>query len=186
MKVEIKVLPEAKEPYAVIYASEITPEIRRAAALLETKNSGVVSVMENERIIVLRPDEIYMVRVENEKTVVYTKTKRYDGGKRLYEFEEILGKWVEPKAKSFSVGEKVIIHGFDTQMFVGEVLECTDKVKVNIFATFYEKGSYEQIEAKQVQYELTDYHVKSLQEYIEKRQKEIDEQLAVVDKLLEI
>ena len=90
MKVEIKVLPEAKEPYAVIYASEITPEIRRTAALLETKNSGVVSVMENERIIVLRPDEIYMVRVENEKTVVYTKTKRYDGGKRLYEFEEIL------------------------------------------------------------------------------------------------
>ena len=91
MKVEIKVLPEAKEPYAVIYASEITPEIRRTAALLETKNSGVVSVMENERIIVLRPDEIYMVRVENEKTVVYTWTKRYDGGKRLYEFEEILG-----------------------------------------------------------------------------------------------
>lgn len=37
MKVEIKVLPEAKEPYAVIYASEITPEIRRTAALLETK-----------------------------------------------------------------------------------------------------------------------------------------------------
>ena len=84
MKVEIKVLPEAKEPYAVIYASEITPEIRRTAALLETKNSGVVSVMENERIIVLRPDEIYMVRVENEKTVVYTKTKRYDGGKRPF------------------------------------------------------------------------------------------------------
>ena len=40
MKVEIKVLPEAKEPYAVIYASEITPEIRRTAALLETKNSA--------------------------------------------------------------------------------------------------------------------------------------------------
>ena len=40
MKVEIKVLPEAKEPYAVIYASEITPEIRRTAALLETKLRG--------------------------------------------------------------------------------------------------------------------------------------------------
>ena len=38
MKVEIKVLPESKEPYAVIYASEITPEIRRAAALLERKS----------------------------------------------------------------------------------------------------------------------------------------------------
>lgn len=92
MKVEIKVLPEAKEPYAVIYASEITPEIRRAAALLEKDIPDVIPVKENDSIIVLRPDEIYMVRVENEKTVVYTKTKRYDGGKRLYEFEEILGK----------------------------------------------------------------------------------------------
>ena len=90
MKVEIKVLPEAKEPYAVIYASEITPEIRRAAALLEKEIPDVIPVKENDSIIVLRPDEIYMVRVENEKTVVYTKTKRHDGGKRLYEFEEIL------------------------------------------------------------------------------------------------
>ena len=92
MKVEIKVLPEAKEPYAVIYASEITPEIRRAVALLEKEIPDVIPVKENDSIIVLRPDEIYMVRVENEKTVVYTKTKRYNGGKRLYEFEEILGK----------------------------------------------------------------------------------------------
>ena len=92
MKVEIKVMPEAKEPYAVIYASEITPEIRRAAALLEKEIPDVIPVKENDSIIVLRPDEIYMVRVENEKTVVYTKTKRYDGGRRLYEFEEILGK----------------------------------------------------------------------------------------------
>ena len=92
MKVEIKVLPEAKEPYAVIYASEITPEIRRAAALLEKEIPDVIPVKENDSIIVLRPDEIYMVRVENEKTVVYTKTKRHDSGKRLYEFEEILGK----------------------------------------------------------------------------------------------
>ena len=92
MKVEIKVLPEAKEPYAVIYASEITPEIRRAAALFEKEIPDVIPVKEDDSIIVLRPDEIYIVRVENEKTVVYTKTKRYDGGKRLYEFEEILGK----------------------------------------------------------------------------------------------
>ena len=92
MKVEIKVLPEAKEPCAVICASEITPEIRRAAALLEKEIPDVIPVKENDSIIVLRPDEIYMVRVENEKTVIYTKTKRYDGGRRLYEFEEILGK----------------------------------------------------------------------------------------------
>ena len=92
MKVEIKVLPELKEPYAVIYAGDITSEIRRAAALLEKETPDVIPVRENDSIIVLRPDEIYMIRAENERTAVYTKAKRYDGGKRLYEFEEILGK----------------------------------------------------------------------------------------------
>ncbi len=92
MKVEIKALLEVKEPYAVIYVSEITPEIRRTAVMLEKEIPDVIPVKENDSIIVLRPNEIYMVRVETEKTVVYTKTKRYDGGKRLYEFEEILGK----------------------------------------------------------------------------------------------
>ena len=72
MKVEIKVLPELKEPYAVIYAGDITSEIRRAAALLEKETPDVIPVRENDSIIVLRPDEIYMIRAENERTAVYT------------------------------------------------------------------------------------------------------------------
>lgn len=55
MKVEIKVLPELKEPYAVIYAGDITSEIRRAAALLEKETPDVIPVRENDSIIVLRP-----------------------------------------------------------------------------------------------------------------------------------
>ena len=57
MKVEIKVLPELKEPYAVIYAGDITSEIRRAAALLEKETPDVIPVRENDSIIVLRPDD---------------------------------------------------------------------------------------------------------------------------------
>lgn len=91
MKVEIKLQPETKEPYAVIYTSEISPELQRTAELLKMENSGVIPVSENERIVVLRPDEIYMVRVENERPAVYTKAKQYSSGKRLYEFEAILG-----------------------------------------------------------------------------------------------
>ncbi len=92
MRAEIKVMPEVREPYAVIYANEITPEVRRAAALLEGKSSEVISVTENGRIRVLRPAEIYMVRAENEKTAIYTEAKRYECGRRLYELEESLGK----------------------------------------------------------------------------------------------
>ena len=73
MKVEIKLLPEAEEPYAVICTREVTSEIRRAAELLKKESPGVIPVKENDRIVLLRPEEIYMVRTENEKTAVYTK-----------------------------------------------------------------------------------------------------------------
>lgn len=32
-----------------------------------------------------------MLRVENERAAVYTRTKRFDSGRRLYEFEDMLG-----------------------------------------------------------------------------------------------
>ena len=51
MKVEIKLLPEAEEPYAVICTREVTSEIRRAAELLEKENPGVIPVKENDRIV---------------------------------------------------------------------------------------------------------------------------------------
>lgn len=91
MKVEIKISPEVREPYAVIYASEVTAEIRRAASAIEdTEDNNILSVSDNGRVFILRPEEVYMVRIENEKTVVYTKTKKYISNKRLYEFETML------------------------------------------------------------------------------------------------
>lgn len=92
MKVTIKVSAEAKETYAVIYTNEITTEVRRAASLLESATVGsMITVTDNERIIVLRPEEVYLIRVENEKTMIYTKSKCYGCAKRLYEFEAALG-----------------------------------------------------------------------------------------------
>lgn len=109
MKVEIRLSADAKEPYAVIYASEITAEIRNAAALIESESiGGVITVTDNERIFVLWAEEVYMVRVENEKTVVYAKAKRYYSGKRLYEFEAALGNGFMRISKSTIVNLKHI------------------------------------------------------------------------------
>lgn len=92
MRVEIKCRADAAPPYAVIYTDEVTAEVRRAAALLEAgAGPDRLTVLDGERMVVLRPDEIYLIRVENEKTVVYTQTEHYNGGKRLYEFEALLG-----------------------------------------------------------------------------------------------
>ena len=74
VKVEIKMTETAKEPYAVIFTNEMTEAVRQAAAILE----GAVS---NKAITV----------TDNERAAVYTRTKRFDSGRRLYEFEDMLG-----------------------------------------------------------------------------------------------
>lgn len=92
MKVEIKLSADIKEPCAVIYSNEITPEVSRIVSLIEKDtDNGIITVADNERVMILRPNQIYMVRIEEEKTVVYTETKKYGSNKRLYEFETMLG-----------------------------------------------------------------------------------------------
>ena len=91
MKVEIKIVEGTPEPWAALYAAELTPELQRAAALLEAEGGGRLVVEQRERLFVLRPEEVYMIRVENEKTLVCTKSEQYTCGKRLYELETALG-----------------------------------------------------------------------------------------------
>ena len=42
--------------------------------------------------MILQPHDIYMVRVENGETVIYTDKKMYRSRKRLYEINQQLGK----------------------------------------------------------------------------------------------
>lgn len=91
MKVEIKIRKDVPEPYAVLYAGELTPELQRAAALLEGEGGGKLVVEKQERLFVLRPEEVFMIRVENEKTLVFTKDGQFACGRRLYELESSLG-----------------------------------------------------------------------------------------------
>lgn len=92
VKVEIKMTETAKEPYAVIFTNEMTEAVRQAAAILEGCSFPTRRNRNGQRkVFVLRPEELYMLRVENERAAVYTRTKRFDSGRRLYEFEDMLG-----------------------------------------------------------------------------------------------
>lgn len=92
MKVEIRISPDAAEPYAVIHTAKRTEEIEKLAAALENAPGEILTAMENGRIIVLRPEEIYMVRAENEKTLLCCESRQFPCRKRLYELEEALGR----------------------------------------------------------------------------------------------
>lgn len=107
MRVEIKVFAEIKEPYAVIYTNAITGEVMKIRSILEIQEP-IVTVADGERIIVLTPEETYMIRTENEDVVVYNKDRRYISNKRLYEMEALLGNGFLRISKSTIINLRMI------------------------------------------------------------------------------
>jgi len=107
VRVEIKVSAEIKEPYAVIYTNAITGEVIKIRSILEIQEP-VVTVADGERIVVLTPEEIYMIRTENEGVVVYNKDRRYISDKRLYEMEALLGNGFLRISKSTIINLRMI------------------------------------------------------------------------------
>ena len=90
MKVSVELSKEYVPPYAVIYTDIVTDEIQRAIELLSTNESPIIAQME-DRFMIIRPDEVYMIRVENKETVIYTEKEHFYSRKRLYEVQEQLG-----------------------------------------------------------------------------------------------
>lgn len=91
LRVELKISKDIKQTYAVIYSDALTDEITSAVMYLENTDK-IITGEDNGRIAVLKPSEIYMVRVENEHTVIYGKDKKFFSPKRLYQIENQLGK----------------------------------------------------------------------------------------------
>lgn len=92
MKVKIELSEEYQPPYAVIYTNCVTDEVRKAVAYLGAGAGDTpLIVQEEERLMVLRPEEIYMIRVEEGNCMLYTKQKQYPSRRRLYELTAQLG-----------------------------------------------------------------------------------------------
>lgn len=91
MKVSIEVSAQYEEPYAVIYTNEVTDEIQRAINVLNEKEAPVTAWL-GEKIVILQPKDIYMVRIEDGDAVIYGETEKYYSRKRLYELAEQLGR----------------------------------------------------------------------------------------------
>ena len=83
MKVSIELSPEYRIPYAVIYADKITDEIQKIMESFSRQETPITVLQNEENLVVLQPEEIYMVRVEAGDTILFGKGKcprRYGGG----------------------------------------------------------------------------------------------------------
>ena len=99
MKVSIELSPEYRIPYAVIYADKITDEIQKIMESFSRQETPITVLQNEENLVVLQPEEIYMVRVEAD-TILFGKCSKYRSRKRLYELEKQLGKQFMQISKS--------------------------------------------------------------------------------------
>lgn len=90
LKVRIELSPEVDQPYAVIYAKEMNAEIEHVVALLQENKTPIIG-QKDDRLNVLKAQEVYMVRIEQGKTIIYGKTDHFSSKKRLYELKDQLG-----------------------------------------------------------------------------------------------
>lgn len=139
MKVNVDISSEYKEPYAVIYTNEITEEIQRIIDILGSKDSPVTALQSNGDMMILHPSDIYMIRVENGETMIYTEKKSYRSRKRLYEIGQQLGKQFMQISKSTLVNLSYmdsIESGFSGTLLLKLKNGCKDYVSRTYLSEF--------------------------------------------------
>ena len=99
MKVQLFVSKDLEEPYAEIYTDVLTDNIQKAMVLLENeieddeegiRDNSILAVKKGQDIVLLDFDDIFMIRVEDKQTKVFTEDRDYLVKKPLYQIEESL------------------------------------------------------------------------------------------------
>ena len=105
MRVDMNISESIKEPYAVINSDELTPEIAALAREIAAFGNGRNVIIGNldERMVIIEPEKIVLIRVESEKVYVVTEDETYRVGKRMYELLEVLGKEFMQVSKSAAI-----------------------------------------------------------------------------------
>lgn len=98
MKVDLFISRDIEEPYAEIHSDSLTPNIQKAMDLLETdelisgddENNSILAAKKGQDIVLLDFEDIFMIRVEDKQTKVFTEDQDYLVKKPLYQIEENL------------------------------------------------------------------------------------------------
>ena len=110
MRVDMNISENIKEPFAVIHAGELTPEIAELAREISQfgNGKGVIIGSLDERMVVIDAEHIVLIRVESEKVYIVTDENTYRIGKRMYELLDILGKDFMQVSKSAAINLKYL------------------------------------------------------------------------------
>lgn len=91
MKVKIQVDPAATDEYVEFHVRKITDDVSRFAEIIEKSDSILTGTDQNDRIVIINPDEIVALHAEKKWCRIFTDTADFSCRKRLYELEDFLG-----------------------------------------------------------------------------------------------
>lgn len=145
MKVECKINPDYKEPYAVLYVDRMTQTIAKIISMLEKEGDGssALIVSKERKTYFIEPEEIVLVRTEGREIICYDKLRnRYTLDKPLYELENILDNHFVRVSKSTIINIRQIDHveaGFNGTMELVMKNGVTDYISRNFRKSFKER-----------------------------------------------
>ncbi len=90
MNVTLTISKEYAEPQINIYAPETTADINKLISYIQNAEK-MIAVNEEDSIVILKPEEIYMICSTGRGVKVFCEKKEFTSSKCLYEFEEMLG-----------------------------------------------------------------------------------------------
>lgn len=92
MKVSVDISPAYTETAVIIQTNKMTQDIQRLMDMFTASDTPITAWRNEEDVIILKTEDIYMVRVENGNTMLYCKTEVYRSRRRLYELLEQMGR----------------------------------------------------------------------------------------------
>ena len=145
MKVECKIDPDYKEPYAVLYIKRMTHKIAEIISMLEREEPDALTLIaaKERKTFFLKAEEIALVRTEGREIICYDKMKnRYVLDKPVYELEQILDSGFVRVSKSAIINIRQIDHveaGFNGTMELVMKNGVTDFISRNYRKSFKER-----------------------------------------------
>ena len=96
MKIKVEIIEDIDEPCFVIKTPSLNDQVKKIVEYVKTVDSKTSDFVigydsQKEKTIILKPEDITKVSVDDRKTYIYVKNERYLSKKRLYELEDILG-----------------------------------------------------------------------------------------------
>lgn len=96
MKIRVEIVEGVNEPCCIIQTPALSNQLHKLIDYIKKLDSSASEFVvgydvDKEKTIILKPEDIFMLCVENKKVSIYTEHNKYLAKKRLCELETLLG-----------------------------------------------------------------------------------------------